>query len=325
MAVSADLFDVLVVGAGPAGSTAARLLARGGASVLLVDPLRLRHCRLELVAPRALSTFEDLDLGHIFLDGRFSHPCLGIRKNWGRSGIHIDEFLRYPGGRGYVLDRARFDAELLKMARDEGVCFTLGTVTAVRVEGGSVRADISFEGTTTGVRATLVVDATGRPASIARRLGTTRTVHEHLLASLNDLPEDKACEPNQWLNVRGLSQGWRYNLLGPHGVRQSWSVQRGKASFNRPSTRHNCYDASSACLDTCAGPHWLAIGDAAAAYDPISSQGLASALASALAASELALSGGPLAPSEQQKFSALVARTHARTEAGRRALYEAAA
>lgn len=320
-----DIFDVLVVGAGPSGSTIARLFTQGGARVFMVDPHRQPHRRLELVAPRALPIFEELGLSDLFSDERVSYPCLGIRKSWGRGGIHVEEFLRDPGGRGYVIDRGQLDATLLRRACDAGVHFERGAVTAVRMDTAAVVADIYLSGITTSVRAPLVVDATGRSASIARRLGARRAVHEHLLASMDVCAQQPASAESPWLDVNRLSECWQYSLLGPRGARQFWSVQRGKGALGRSrDDRHYC-DASSTSLEVCAGSHWLAIGDAAAAYDPISSQGLATALSGALAASKLALSGGMLVPSEQLAFSSLVARTHARTEASRRALYSAMA
>ena len=48
------------------------------------------------------------------------------------------------------------------------------------------------------------------------------------------------------------------------------------------SAAHNC------CLDPCAGPGWIAAGDASISFDPISSQGLLHALFSGLAAAEAA-------------------------------------
>lgn len=325
MTFSAETFDVLVVGAGPAGSSAARLLAQQGMKVVLVDPQRHHSRRLELVGPRALCILEAVGLSHVLSDQRVSNPCQGIRKNWGRSGLHVDEFLRYPGGRRYVLDRAGFDAELLRMVRDRGVLFVKGTVSAVRIERGTVVADVSHSDNSTVVQANLVVDATGRPASIARRLGAKRTVHEHLVASLSHCPREQAPDQGQWLDINGDVDQWRYTLLGPGGARQFWSVRRGKRSSTRLVASHSWCDASSASLDICAGPRWLAVGDAAASYDPITSQGLVTALASALAASELVLSGRSLVPSERDEFSALIARTHARTEAGRQAIYVATA
>jgi flavin-dependent dehydrogenase len=47
-------------------------------------------------------------------------------------------------------------------------------------------------------------------------------------------------------------------------------------------------NADSSALDRCAGEGWLAVGDSAAAFDPIASQGLSNALASANAAARAA-------------------------------------
>src|SRR5213592_2366246 len=58
----AEHFDALVVGAGPAGSVAALVLARGGARVALVDKARFPRDKAcgDLVGPRGVQLLSDL-------------------------------------------------------------------------------------------------------------------------------------------------------------------------------------------------------------------------------------------------------------------------
>src|SRR5438093_8351554 len=60
--VARDRFDAVVVGAGPAGSVAALVLARGGARVALVDKARFPRDKAcgDLVGPRGVQLLTDL-------------------------------------------------------------------------------------------------------------------------------------------------------------------------------------------------------------------------------------------------------------------------
>jgi flavin-dependent dehydrogenase len=61
--------------------------------------------------------------------------------------------------------------------------------------------------------------------------------------------------------------------------------------FSRELTRPKYLSASGSCLTPAAGVNWLAVGDAALTYDPISSQGIFSALYTGLRAAETVING----------------------------------
>ena len=111
-------FDALVVGAGPAGSVAALVLARAGVRVALVDKAafpRDKACG-DLIGPRGVQILDDLGIprpGERVGDMQVVGPT-------GRSVV-LRAFpgLTYPGF-GLIVPRERFDAMLRAQALDAG-------------------------------------------------------------------------------------------------------------------------------------------------------------------------------------------------------------
>lgn len=125
-------WDVVVVGAGPAGSVAAACLARTGVSVLLVDRVRLPRWKVcgACIGPAALGLLESLGLG----------GSLGAR-----GAVPLDRMeLRVSTRRARI--RLRGNVALSRTALDE-----LLAEAAVRA-GVSVRYDVRVEAVSTGDR-----------------------------------------------------------------------------------------------------------------------------------------------------------------------------
>lgn len=309
--------DILIAGAGPAGATIARLLALRGRRVVLVDPGTRHVDRLEVIAPAACRVAEAVGIARLLHDVSIARPCPGIRRRWGSAGIEIDDFLRRPGGKGYVIDRAPFDNAVRAMAMDAGVDGVTGRVVAARREGGGVIVDVQSGARRFPVAAALVIDATGRPSAVARRLGAQRLLRERLVAErrLVDARQDTL-----WLDVDGRRDAWSYQVSGPAGRRESWTIHRSGRRVGRA-----CADASSALLSRAAGEGWIAIGDATASFDPITSQGLSNALSTALVAAGAILSPSGFDESARDVYSDAVAATFQYSEAGRAKVYAALA
>ena len=309
--------DILIAGAGPAGATIARLLALRGRRVVLVDPGTRHVDRLEVIAPAACRVAEAVGIARLLHDVSIARPCPGIRRRWGSADIEIDDFLRRPGGKGYVIDRVPFDNAVRAMAMDAGVDGVSGRVVAARREGGGVIVDVQSGARRFPVAAALVIDATGRPSAVARRLGAQRLLRERLVAErrLVDARQDTL-----WLDVDGRQDAWSYQVSGPAGRRESWTIHRSGRRVGRA-----CADASSALLLRAAGDGWIAIGDAAASFDPITSQGLSNALSTALVAAGAILSPSGFDESARDVYSDAVAATFQYSEAGRARVYAALA
>jgi flavin-dependent dehydrogenase len=153
--------DCLVLGAGPAGATVARLLALKGRDVIVADPGSPAANRLVLLAPASLATVAAVGLEPLLDDPTVARRCLGIRRTRDSGERDYEDFLRHPYRVGYVVDRARFDEHLRAAIIAAGVTFCRLRATGVMPDGGVIFRE-SVSGTTRLVLADIVVDATGR-------------------------------------------------------------------------------------------------------------------------------------------------------------------
>jgi geranylgeranyl reductase family protein len=162
-------FDAVVVGAGPAGSIAALVLARGGARVALADKAsfpRDKACG-DLVGPRGVQVLAELGV-HVPDAGQGS-DLLAV----GPSG-RASKLPAFPGrtyaGHGVVVPRLVFDNALREAAVAAGAVPVQARITAVDTGGdGRVNAVIASDGRRLAAGA--VVGADGALSPLARLTG----------------------------------------------------------------------------------------------------------------------------------------------------------
>ena len=169
--------DVFVVGGGPAGATAAALLAEAGLRVVLAD--KDRHPRFhigESLLPHNLTLLDRLGVrSQIETSGMRKHGIEFVSPYHGKSvrydfGRALDK--RFPYS--FQVRRSHFDEVLLRNAAEKGAevfeeCRVSGIVFP---EQGDPVVTTSLGGATRQWRARFVIDASGRETLLASQLGT---------------------------------------------------------------------------------------------------------------------------------------------------------
>lgn len=303
-------YDVAIAGGGPAAAAAALHLARAGARTIVIERGDDTGDKPgESLAPDAKPLLERLGIWNdLARDGHL--PCHGNRSAWGSDRVDEQPFLFSPYGHGWHLDRRAFERRLNERAGEAGAVRVTGTsVTAVDRAAGAGTWRLTCRGALDAVEATFLVDATGRASRIARLLGARRVIHHPLVAVVTFLEADEGDRDAHTL-VETAEDGWWYTANLPANRLAAMFITDPPAHASaltppphtarriathgyRPAAPPRVVDAGSARLDRFAGDGWLAIGDAAVSFDPLSSHGIAAALHGGLLAAEAIITADP--------------------------------
>jgi geranylgeranyl reductase family protein len=172
--------DVAIVGAGPAGSSAAIALARRGYDIVLVDKQQFPREKLcgDFINPINWPVFENLSVAERVLAQPHSEVS-GFRMTAYSGEAAETSFKSAPQRRaiGLGLRRALLDQVLVERAAELGVSIRLGS----RVEGlvKTGRAWRVALGTEEILRAKLIIGADGRNSWIAQQLGMNTSSSTH--------------------------------------------------------------------------------------------------------------------------------------------------
>lgn len=316
-----ERFDVIVIGAGPAGAICAHHLGARGHSVLLVDREdRGRFHIGESLIPHLIELWAQEGIAVDVAAGPFVH----------KPGVQIDDrqldrtfvfdFTRpKPNRRNYAynVERAELDALLTDLAAGTGVRVVQNAeVTDFHMDEDRI-VGLSYRcgGRSYPVTARWVVDASGRTGLLARKFGlrkfNTRLKNIALFRHFDGVVEGVNRADDGYQVVSAHDQGWVWGIpIGPRalsvGTVTHASKLKGKdrdtlfeehlrrvpiiaEAVNGASGRyHEIKVQSDFCYhsDHLAGPGWFMVGDAGCFVDPLFSGGVFLASISGVKAAE---------------------------------------
>jgi flavin-dependent dehydrogenase len=277
-------------------------------------------------------------------------PSFGINSAWGQAELYANDFIFNPYGTGWHVDRARFDAMLARNVEHAGTKFYRHAqlISCAQDGAGVWVIEFACEDGRKSLRARFVVDATGRKSVLAHRLSAKRITYDRLVGVVcffswgspgSHLGNDTLVEASE--------HGWWYSTALPDSrIIVAYMTDAdlfGKASKREPNylqqQRRNAphmhariqsralesgpfvFVANSSRLDRFAGENWLAVGDAAMAFDPLSSHGVYNALMSGLLAAKAIECSLVSDHTALQRYAVAIETTFAKYLAAKRKYY----
>jgi menaquinone-9 beta-reductase len=175
---SANIFDVAIAGAGPAGTSVAIHLALQGARVVLIEEKKFPRAKLcgEFISPECLTHFKRLGvMEQMTAAGGASLSETVFYSRRGRSLAVLSKWFK-SGDNALGLSRSEMDHQLLERAKRVGVEVLEESHASQLVrEGQTVRGvSVKTSEVTRDYHALLTIDATGRTRALARHLDPPR-------------------------------------------------------------------------------------------------------------------------------------------------------
>ncbi|WP_073953596.1 glycine oxidase maturase GoxB [Thalassospira sp. TSL5-1] len=305
--------DIAVIGGGIAGAASCVALAqRGVRPVWVAAPPAKDRARIgETLSPAANTILVDLGLADL-ITRPIHRPANTSFSAWGSGQLRERNAIVHLEGPGTVLDRAGFEADLFATALKTSPRHIETTVQHARLEND--KWHLGFANGEEGVFR-FVLDCTGRASSLAATQGTRKRADQLVAAHCFLQQTDLDVAPTPATLIETVEDGWWYAALLPSGdmvisyfsdpdllpagvsrdhgvwaglVAQTRHISRwiDSAGFSLGDHLPILASAGTTWMTPASGPNWAAVGDAAAAFDPLSSHGMTTALWMARQASE---------------------------------------
>jgi flavin-dependent dehydrogenase len=299
---------VVIVGGGSAGAATALTLARRGIrSVVLEASPTIQRKIGETLPPTIWPLLQTMGLSPFIREPNHLR-CYGNKFVWGKEDVQDKPFIHNPYGHGWHIDRLQFESHLYQLTQLQGISWQFGcrVLKATRTSCHYWQLLVADRNQRYSVSTPFLVDATGKASRLAQGLGIQRDFYDRLTGLSCVFPLNPEHRIEHYTYIEAVEKGWWYAAPLPNNqlitvfLTDADLLDKRMLSMGNylhalkntlflsslvPKTQHTFSDlkvlvrsASSSRLQQLLGEGWLAVGDAAITYDPISSYGLISAI-----------------------------------------------
>ena len=311
--------DALIIGGGPAGASAAlSLLSYTDTKVTLIEQSNLDRIRVgEHVSASIFDLLKYLKLDQGDFEKDSFTPTYSNISYWGSDQPRTRDSIFTTEEASYQLDREQFDLTLIQKVAERGGTVFPRTKCIHFVQQENKYWEVTLKHPEQGeftIKAKFLLDATGRQASICRQVGVTSKKYDQLIGVGNFLKYEDGRILEQHQILETAEMGWWYYAALPNDVMTltffsdadiiSKHQLHKTANWNQLLHKTRQIKNQVKGASTEAGNPWfrnafsqisyspecenfLAIGDAAASFDPISSMGIGFAMTSAFQAASI--------------------------------------
>lgn len=299
--------DVVILGGGVAGCATALFIKKyapflnivvveKNASINKKQKLRIG----ETIPPHTAQLLHHLELWQTFLSHSFL-KSYGTTAAWGEDALYHNEYIYSANGYGWHLDRNVFDHMMLDACACRGISILSGhafTNSKKNEDGWDLylaNADSLFN-----INTRFVVDATGKQATFAKSQGARKIKEDAMVGIYQHYEGNSNAKVSSDTIVETCKYGWWYtsNLPGNksvvsfmtdgdiahnlnltnesafHDLLQTSLYAKSRIASSTAISNPEAIAAQTHLLDMLTGDGWIAVGDAASAYDTISSMGI---------------------------------------------------
>lgn len=309
--------DIFIIGGGISGCTSAMFLCSQYSVLVLNKPERSSQFWAESLISPSRRIFRELGISDQInnLEKECCIPSIGIKSYWGNETPAYSDAFRNPDGEGWIINKPTFVNKLQQITQMFPIWFQEGTLNTIKNESSHWKINFSDQnGNEQQVAAKFIIDASGRANILRKKLHLHRIRKDELIcisASVERFKEEGLStiisDENGWWyscplpgkkHARLVSYYTDADLIDKRAVQDPGFIKQlllsKEATLNELEIKEfNEYQylgikaANTSKLDNIGERNWIAIGDAAMSFDPLSSQGIYKAMVTAAQASKL--------------------------------------
>lgn len=295
--------DVIIVGKGIAGLVLSFLLKKKGIQHLVLDrkSKKKNFALAETLPPSSMPLLQSLDLIKIF-EKNAIRKTYGYHSMWGNTRILNNNFfsqLSYKNG--LKINKKAIVDDLEQLCNEDVMSYEKMLNMVISKEEVVVEVENNHQKEI--IKAKMIIDATGRNRAILKKLNVPIRLYDNLISFSCHLPRIEHPKLTHDVFVESFEDGWgivsgldeKTNVLSVFTNKENlvqlklrdyseWQSVLSKTTLlkdflvEQSEVKIIGSDANSSIANYLSGENWLAVGDAALSFDPLSSHGIANAI-----------------------------------------------